>query len=278
LNPPTKPAAASRLVPLDLCRPHRAGTRAAAAGESSQLQTVSTIRAAAAEAAEAEAAAAAEKAAAEREAAEREAAEKAANDAEQFRKAGERRPQVTSPSPQQAPSEAATEKNTSIENAIGAIILALALTISDSNPRTNTKKGVGANTKTQRTDEEIEKIKKEYDELTTQIATITEQRVDIEKKFNEIKTAPGNKKNKKEGLIRILNDLLSNKQKVAVIKHPNYDEPSGVRPVDDKPSGLTGGQGCAYSDRNPDQLCSLAVEFYNSRNIVVFKKKLYFLT
>ena len=68
-----------------------------------------------------------------------------------------------------------------------------------------------------------------------------------------------------------MNDLLSNKQKLAVIKHSNYDEPSGVRPVDDntsedKPSGIIGGQGCAYGDSNPDPLCRLAVEFYNSRN------------
>ena len=144
-------------------------------------------------------------------------------------------------------------ENSAIENAIGAIILALALTISDSNP--NTKKRVGANSP---------ETEAEYEELTNKIATITKERVEIEKKFNEIKNEPGNKKNKKEGLIKILKELLINKQNFAAIKHPKYDEPSGIRPV--KTGGFTGGQGCAYGDPNPDQLCSLAVKFYNSRN------------
>jgi len=159
------------------------------------------------------------------------------------------------------------KKNTSIENsaiekAIGAIILALALTISDSNPRTNTKKGVGAKPFGQR--KNISPVtKEEYDKLTTQIAEITKERLEIENKFNEIKTEPGNKK---EGLIKILNELLINKQKFAAIKHPKYDEPSGIRPGFNITGGFTGGQGCAYDDPKPDPLCKLAVEFYNSRN------------
>ena len=71
--------------------------------------------------------------------------------------------------------------------------------------------------------------------------------------------------------IKILNDLLSNKQKFAVIKHPKYDEPSGVRPVDNKAGGFTGGQGCAYGEPNPDLLCSLAVEFYNCLSIIIYR-------
>jgi hypothetical protein len=143
-------------------------------------------------------------------------------------------------------------ENSAIENAIGAIILALALTISDSNP--NTKKRVGANSP---------ETEAEYEELTNKIATITKERVAIEKKFNEIKTE-SNKKKKKEGLIKILNELLINKQDFAAIKHPKYGEPSGIRPV--KIGGFTGGQGCAYDDPNPEPLCELAVKFYNSRN------------
>ena len=113
------------------------------------------------------------------------------------------------------------DKNTSIENAIGAIILALALTISDSNPRTNTKKGVSANTKiTALSKEEILKFKNTVEEK-------AEQRSNYEKKFKAIKTASGNKKSKKEDLIKILTNLLSNKLAIEEIKHSSEKPPKG---------------------------------------------------
>jgi hypothetical protein len=166
-------------------------------------------------------------------------------------------------------------KNASIENAIGAIILALALTISESNPGTNTKKEIGANTIIKKlTDEQITKLKtKHYDPLIKEIAEkISPQRSKYQKEFNAIKTATGNKNSKKEGLIKVLNNLLTNKRAVELIKSPNYAEL--VSSIDVKPdaaststststSTMSGGHG--FYDPNDTQT-KVTSEFYNSQN------------
>ena len=115
------------------------------------------------------------------------------------------------------------DKNTSIENAIGAIVLALALTISESNPKSYAKKEIGVNTRKPRSEAEKEQIIKEYNELTTTLSAKVADRDGYEIKFKEIKKV-SDKKSKKYGLIAILKNLLINKQDIEEIKHTKQNK------------------------------------------------------
>ena len=164
-------------------------------------------------------------------------------------------------------------KNTEIENAIGAIILALALTISESNPKSYAKKEIGANTIIKAlTDEQIKELKTmHYDPLIEEIKTnISPKRDEYKNEFNTIKTATGNKNSKKEGLIKVLNNLLINKRAVELIKSPNYAElvrSIGVKPdtasASTSTSTMSGGHG--FHDPNDPQT-KVTSDFYNYQN------------
>ena len=139
-----------------------------------------------------------------------------------------------------------------IKNTIGAIILALALTISESMPKTK----IGNSSGKKYNPEEIEKMQAEYDELTKKIeSTITPPRIENEKKFNIIKTKSGNKKSKKMELIAVLNNLLTNKRTIEEFEKPDLEK------SDEK--NMAGGGGCSIYDTDPE--CTLGSNFYNAK-------------
>ena len=143
-----------------------------------------------------------------------------------------------------------------IKNTIGAIILALALTISESMPKTKKDNSSGK----KYSKEEIEKMQEKYDKLTKKIeSTITPPRIENEKKFNIIKTETGNKKSKKTKLIDVLNNLLTNKRTIE-----EFEEPDLEKSDDGNPSGsMSGGGGCSIYDTDPE--CTLGSNFYNAK-------------
>ena len=139
-----------------------------------------------------------------------------------------------------------------IKNTIGAIILALALTISESMPKTK----IGNSSGKKYSKEEIEKMQEQYAKLTTEIkSTITTKRTSYEARFNEIKTKSGNKKSKKMELIAVLNNLLTNKRTIEEFEEPDLDK------SDEK--NMAGGGGCSIYDTDPE--CTLGSNFYNAK-------------
>ena len=142
------------------------------------------------------------------------------------------------------------DKNTSIENAIGAIVLALALTISESNPKSYAKKEIdanmeaitqpknkpGANTKKKLNESEIAKFNITVEEKAT-------LRSDYEKLFEAIKKE-SNKKTKKKSLIDTLNKLLSNKRVIEELTNKSPEEADNTQST--KNSDMTGGEGQEY--------------------------------
>ena len=139
-----------------------------------------------------------------------------------------------------------------IKNTIGAIILALALTISESMPKTK----IGNSSGKKYSDDDINKMQAEYDELTKKIeSTITTNRTSYEARFNEIKTESGNNKSKKTKLIAVLNNLLTNKRTIEEFEKPDLEKP------DEK--NMAGGGGCSIYDTDPE--CTLGSNFYNAK-------------
>ena len=235
-------AAAAEAAAAEAAAAEAAAAEAAAAEAEAQraIDEAAAAEATAAEAAEATAAEA-QLVAAEAAAAEAAAAEAAAAEAKAAAEA------ATAAVPEQPISN-----DQKIKNTIGAIILALALTISESMPKTK----IGNSSGKKYSKEEIEKMQEEYNELTKKIeSTFTPPRIENEKKFNEIKTKSGNKKSKKMELIAVLNNLLTNKRTIEEFEKPDLEK-------SDK-KNMAGGGGCSIYDTDPE--CTLGSNFYNAK-------------
>ena len=158
-----------------------------------------------------------------------------------------------------------------IENAIGAIIMALALTISESMPRTKEYSSIREAIDPK---EQIILIEKSKAVVKPIEETISPNYNAYVKSFNEIKNTSSNKEKKKTDLRNLLNNLLTNKRNIDKINTEFLDVLKNKTQVisnPDKSTDMVGGHGSSCDP--DDNLCSSRVEIYGDINTAIEKHR-----